>query len=241
MANGHHARHRIPARELGALATLFDQAVEQDPEARETLLATIPDSGVRRRVRELLLGDAHWRTVEPAILEQVGRVALAAEVPLPESIGSCRIVRRLGLGGMGEVFEAEEDGPLRRRVAVKVIRHGVDSPEALLRFRNEIQAMARMDHPDIARIFRAAVHEGRPYLVMELVGGEPLNEFLERHALNLTDRLTLLSRICRAVQHAHQRGVVHRDLKPSNVLVERMDGVLTPRLIDFGLAKATEG
>ncbi len=159
----------------------------------------------------------------------------------PDRIGSYRIVRVLGQGGMGLVYEAEQLEPLRRTVALKVIRRGMDSDEVLARFESERQALAVMDHPNIARALDAgSTEDGLPYFVMELVAGEPITDYCDRHDLDLRRRLELFIAVCKGVQHAHQKGVIHRDLKPSNILVRVTDGRPVPTIIDFGIARAIE-
>jgi non-specific serine/threonine protein kinase/serine/threonine-protein kinase len=159
----------------------------------------------------------------------------------PDRIGPYRITRVLGQGGMGTVYEAEQREPLRRTVALKVIRLGMDTDEVLARFEGERQALAVMDHPNIARALDAGTtDEGLPYFVMELVPVEPITDYCDRHELNLRQRLQLFLGVCRGIQHAHQKGVIHRDIKPSNVLVRMVDGQPVPTIIDFGIAKATE-
>ena len=143
---------------------------------------------------------------------------------------------------MGSVFLAEQTHPVRRQVALKLIKPGMDSRTVLARFESERQALALMDHPNIAKVLDAGTTEqGRPFFVMELVKGIPLTEYCDQHRLGLPERLTLFRQICSAVQHAHQKGIIHRDLKPSNILVESHDGKAVPKVIDFGLAKATSG
>ena len=157
----------------------------------------------------------------------------------PEHIGPFKIIQRLGDGGFGVVYEAQQTEPIKRRVALKVIKPGMDSAAVLTRFEAERQALAVMDHPCIAKVFDAGMtDQGRPYFAMELVRGEPLTDFCDRNRIALPDRLTLFMRICEAVQHAHTKGVVHRDLKPSNILVSYHDDEITPKVIDFGIAKA---
>ncbi len=152
-----------------------------------------------------------------------------------------RIVRMLGRGGMGEVYLAEQDEPIRREVAIKIVKPGMDTREVIARFESERQALALMDHAHIARVFDAGSTEsGRPYFVMEYVPGTPITEFCDRNRMSTRKRLELFLDVCSAVQHAHQKGVIHRDLKPSNVLVLPGDGAAVPKIIDFGLAKATE-
>lgn len=162
--------------------------------------------------------------------EEVGRV------------GPYRLIEKLGEGGLGVVWRAEQLEPIRREVAVKLIKPGMQgSAEVVARFEMERQALARMSHPNIACLLDAGmVGDQRPYFVMELVPGEPLTRFCDRRAMDRTGRLQLMSCVCRAVQHAHQKGVLHRDLKPSNILVHEQDGVVVPKIIDFGIAKALD-
>ncbi|TFG50864.1 MAG: serine/threonine protein kinase, partial [Gemmatimonadales bacterium] len=156
----------------------------------------------------------------------------------PHHIGPYKILEPLGAGGMGEVYLAEQSEPVRRRVAVKVIKPGMDSKMVLARFDAERQALALMDHPGIAKVLDAgATGDGRPYFVMEHVRGLPLTEYCDRHKLPTDERLELFILLCEAIQHAHQKGVIHRDLKPSNVLVT-VNGHPAPKVIDFGIAKA---
>lgn len=159
-----------------------------------------------------------------------------------EQVGHYRIIRRLGHGGMGVVFLAEQTAPLRRKVALKLVRLGRDTREVIRRFNDELQAVAMMDHPNVARALDAGVTDrGRPYFVMEYVDGEPITDCCARHRCTTDQRLELFIAVCEAVHHAHQKGVIHRDLKPSNILVTGRNGLLTPRVIDFGVAKATGG
>ncbi|MGQ0720934.1 MAG: protein kinase domain-containing protein [Candidatus Eiseniibacteriota bacterium] len=158
------------------------------------------------------------------------------------SIGPYRLVKVIGEGGFGVVYLAEQERPLRRRVALKLIKRGMDTKQVIARFEAERQALAMMDHPGIAQVFDAGETEmGRPYFVMEYVPGVPITRFCDEQRLTLRDRLSLLANVCDAVQHAHQKGVIHRDIKPTNVVVARRDGVVTPKVIDFGIAKATTG
>jgi len=159
--------------------------------------------------------------------------------PSGTMIGSYKLMEQVGEGGFGLVFVADQQEPVRRRVALKIIKPGMESREVLARFDAERQAIALMDHPNIARVFDAGVTESsQPYFVMELVRGVPLTEFCNNHRLDLTQRLELFVTICHAVQHAHQKGVIHRDLKPSNILVTLQDGRPLAKVIDFGVAKA---
>jgi eukaryotic-like serine/threonine-protein kinase len=155
-------------------------------------------------------------------------------------IGSYQLLELIGEGGMGEVWLAEQKEPVRRRVAVKLIKAGMDTREVVARFESERQALALMDHPAIAKVFDAgSTAEGRPYFVMEYVAGLPITHYCDRHKLNTRQRLELFISVCEGVQHAHQKAIIHRDLKPTNILVMEVDGKPVPRIIDFGIAKAT--
>jgi serine/threonine protein kinase/tetratricopeptide (TPR) repeat protein len=157
----------------------------------------------------------------------------------PSQIGPYRLHELLGEGGMGEVYRATQSEPVRREVALKIIKPGMDTKEVVARFQSERQALAVMDHSSIAKVLDAGATEaGRPYFVMELVRGVPLDEYCDVHKLSTVERLELFIRVCEAVHHAHQKGVVHRDLKPSNVLVTVQDDKPIPKVIDFGIAKA---
>lgn len=157
------------------------------------------------------------------------------------SIGPYRLVQPLGAGGMGEVWIAEQTEPVKRRVALKLIKGGLGSKEIIARFEAERQALALMNHPNIAKILDAGTtSQGQPYFVMEWVEGQPLNQYCDEQKLGIPARLRLFSDICAGVQHAHQKGIIHRDLKPGNIIVGQQDGVAVPKIIDFGLAKAME-
>ncbi|MCW1924386.1 serine/threonine protein kinase [Luteolibacter arcticus] len=159
----------------------------------------------------------------------------------PEKLGPYRLIARLGEGGGGVVYEAEQDRPIRRRVALKIVRMDVENRHALARFDIERQALALMDHPNIAKVFDAGTTpSGRPYFAMELVTGEPITSYCNRHKLDSVARLELFVLVCNAIQHAHQKGVIHRDIKPSNVIVTFQDGVHVPKIIDFGIAKSSQ-
>src|SRR3984957_18072950 len=156
------------------------------------------------------------------------------------TIGAYHLLQPIGQGGMGEVWLAEQRQPVRRRVAVKLIKAGMDTREVVARFESERQALALMDHPAIAKVFDGgSTPHGRPYFVMEYVTGMPITEYCDKHKLTLRQRLELFIHVCEGVQHAHQKAIVHRDLKPSNILVSEVDGKPAPRIIDFGVAKAT--
>jgi serine/threonine protein kinase len=155
-------------------------------------------------------------------------------------IGPYKLLQQIGEGGMGVVYMAEQQQPLRRKVALKIIKPGMDSAQVIARFDAERQALALMDHQNIAKVFDAGTTEsGRPYFVMELVHGVPITQYCDDHHLTPKERLELFLPVCHAIHHAHQKGIIHRDLKPSNVLVCLYDGVAVPKVIDFGIAKAT--
>ncbi|MFO1065368.1 MAG: serine/threonine-protein kinase [Pirellulales bacterium] len=155
-------------------------------------------------------------------------------------IGAYHLIRLLGHGGMGDVYEAEQTSPFFRRVAVKLIKGSGLSADTLARFESERQTLALMDHPHIAKMLDGGNHEGCPYFVMELIPGIPITDYCLSERLNLQQRLGIFVEVCLAVQHAHQKGIIHRDLKPSNVLVCKVDGRAVPKIIDFGVAKITQ-
>ena len=191
------------------------------------------------RLSPSLLGDVCPNCVLGAAFEFGGPNAPQSEVA--EEIGPYRLLEKIGEGGLGVVYMAEQKEPIRRRVAIKLIKPGMDSREVIARFEAERQALAMMDHPNIARIFDAGTTEsGHPYFAMELVRGIRITDYCDRHNLSTRERLEMFMVVSRAVQHAHQKGVIHRDLKPSNILVTVNDGVAVPKIIDFGIAKATE-
>ncbi|HUU95655.1 MAG TPA: serine/threonine-protein kinase [Phycisphaerae bacterium] len=157
-----------------------------------------------------------------------------------QHIGQYHIIRKVGEGGMGIVYEAQQKQPVRRHVALKLIKIGMDTNEVIARFESERQALALMNHPNVARVLDAgATEQGRPYFLMEFVSGVPITNHCDDHKLDIEERLDLFRRVCDAVQHAHQKGIIHRDIKPGNILVEYADGQATPKVIDFGIAKAT--
>ena len=202
------------------------------------------DHDLRRRIERLLEADGQTggileRGPDAGATEEPGPAGLSL---LPERVfaGRFKLRQKLGEGGMGEVWVADQAEPVQRRVAIKVIRPGLDSERMLARFEQERQALALMDHPNIAKVFDAGTTDtGRPYFVMELIKGVPITYYCDRAKLSPRERLALFVPVCEAVQHAHQKGVVHRDLKPSNILVALYDGRPVPKVIDFGIAKAT--
>src|SRR5689334_14257201 len=159
-----------------------------------------------------------------------------------DKIGRYKLLEQIGEGGCGVVYVAEQEEPVRRRVALKIIKLGMDTKQVIARFEAERQALAMMDHPNIAKIHDAGVTDtGRPYFVMELVRGIKITDYCDQNHPSPRERLDLFIQVCRAIQHAHQKGIIHRDIKPSNVLVASDDGVPAPKVIDFGIAKATQG
>ncbi len=174
-------------------------------------------------------------------LDATAPASASAALPAdaPRAVGPYRMLQALGEGGFGTVYLAEQEEPVRRRVALKVLKPGMDSKSVIARFEAERQALALMDHPGVAKVYDAGTTpEGRPYFAMEYVRGEPINVFCEHERLGVDDRVRLMIQVCEAVQHAHMKGVIHRDLKPGNVLVSLVDGRPAPKVIDFGVAKA---
>jgi len=167
-------------------------------------------------------------------------ITLTSSGETSKTVGPYHLLQKIGEGGMGEVWVAEQHGPIHRRVALKLIKAGMDTKQVIARFESERQALAVMDHPAIAKVFEAgATEEGRPYFVMEYVQGIPITTHCDQNRLSIRERLELFRHICEGVQHAHQKAIIHRDLKPSNILVVIQDGEAVPKIIDFGVAKAT--
>jgi serine/threonine protein kinase/tetratricopeptide (TPR) repeat protein len=221
-------------------AARFDSAGERDAYLAD---ACGGDAGLRRRVEQLLdaraKADSFLEQPVPALAATVDEAAVA-ERP-GAVIGPYRLLEQIGEGGFGVVYLAEQTQPVRRKVALKVLKPGMDTKQVVARFEAEQQALALMDHPNIATVFDGGTTEsGRPYFVMELVKGLPITQFCDEKHLPVRDRLGLFVAVCSAVQHAHQKGVIHRDIKPSNVLVTQHDGKAVVKVIDFGVAKATE-
>jgi WD40 repeat protein/serine/threonine protein kinase len=230
---------------------IFEQAVElSSREAREVYLVTAcgQDRDLRRSVDQLLasFNDA----AEIGFLKEGDSSQQAQTVRLDTRldegpgtvIGRYKLLQAIGEGGMGVVYMAEQEEPVRRRVALKIIKRGMDTKSVIARFEAERQALAMMDHPNIAKVLDGgATDAGRPYFVMELVRGLKITEYCDEAKLSTRERLDLFIRVCQAIQHAHQKGIIHRDIKPSNILVNINDGIAVPKVIDFGIAKATEG
>ena len=223
---------------------LFDVAVKLGETERIAYLDRMcgSDPGLRQEVEAMLataLREGSERA-NPTGLTDLYRSATLENVG--DVISRYKLLQKLGEGGCGVVYLAEQTEPVRRRVALKVIKLGMDTRQVIARFEAERQALAMMDHPNIAKVLDAGQTDaGRPFFVMELVKGVPLTEFCDREKLVLDDRLKLFMQVCHAIQHAHVKGIIHRDIKPSNVLVSFQDGKAIPKVIDFGIAKATEG
>ncbi|MCI0637925.1 MAG: serine/threonine protein kinase, partial [Gemmataceae bacterium] len=223
--------------------SVFLAALERAPEQWPAFLdETCRDNAELRARAERLLhahqvmgsihggrGDAPAPTMDDSVIEHPGTV-----------IGPYKLLQQIGEGGMGTVWMAEQTQPVQRKVALKVIKPGMDSRQVIARFEAERQALAMMDHVNIARVFDGGTTEnGRPYFVMELVHGIPITKYCDDNHLTPHERLELFVPVCQAIQHAHQKGIIHRDIKPSNVMVTLYDGKPVPKVIDFGVAKAT--
>ena len=232
------------------IPTFVKQALPEDREAllrelilleRELIGREFADKKLSEYVRELPEFEVLLSQFSVSELEEAATVAPSGSKSKSPNVGSFKLLQVIGEGGMGSVWMAEQQEPVRRRVAVKIIKAGLDSPEVIARFEAERQAMAMMDHPNIAKIFDGGTSEtGQPYFAMELVKGIPLNEYCDLHELSLQERLAIFQDVCQGVHHAHQKGILHRDLKPSNILVTEFNGKPVPKIIDFGLAKALE-
>ena len=197
---------------------------------------------LKRAIALLEAYEDHASFLEPPPADYVPAIAQTPAEQVGSLIGPYKLIEEIGEGGMGNVYMALQKTPVRRKVALKVIKPGMDSKQVVSRFEAERQALALMDHPSIARVFDGGSTEsGRPYFVMELVQGLPLTKYCDRYRLSLRERLELFVQVCQAVQHAHQKGVIHRDLKPPNIMVTLYDGQPVPKVIDFGVAKATSG
>jgi eukaryotic-like serine/threonine-protein kinase len=227
-------------------AGIFTEALGLSVEKRAAFLdkACGGDERLRRKVEGLLksheqIGDFLEETADVAV-SQARISAMADETPL-DRIGRYKLLQQIGEGGCGIVFMAEQEEPVRRRVALKIIKPGMDTKSVIARFEAERQALALMDHPSIAKVFDAgATESGRPYFVMELVRGVKITEYCDEHSLTTEERLKLFVQVCAAIQHAHQKGIIHRDIKPSNILVTvTPEGAALPVVIDFGIAKPT--
>ena len=228
---------------------LFAAALERPAEKRSDFLdgACLGDPALRQRLEALLA--AHEQP-ETLLTTQADAARPTLKVDLAEApdeavgqtLGRYKLLEQIGEGGCGMVYVAEQKEPVRRKVALKVIKLGMDTKQVVARFEAERQALAMMDHPNIAKVLDAGTTEvGRPYFVMELVRGVKITDYCDQANLGTKERLDLFIKVCHAIQHAHQKGIIHRDIKPSNILVTLHDGVPVPKVIDFGIAKATQG
>jgi eukaryotic-like serine/threonine-protein kinase len=228
---------------------LFQLALEKPVEKRAAFVDAMceGDTALRARLEALL---AAYEQTEGVLAESVPAAKATmklelADIPdeaIGQKIGRYKILEKVGEGGCGVVYVAEQTEPVRRRVALKVIKLGMDTKQVVARFEAERQALAMMDHPNIAKVLDAGTTEtGRPYFIMELVRGIKITDYCDQEKVPTRERLELFIQICHAIQHAHQKGIIHRDIKPSNILVTLHDGVPVPKVIDFGIAKATEG
>jgi WD40 repeat protein/serine/threonine protein kinase len=237
-----------PDREVAA----FNAAINLPVGQRAAYLdqACAGDNGLRLKIEALLrvhdeVGSFLENPADGAATLRSVETMLVNSVPVEkvgERIGRYKLRERIGEGGCGVVYVADQEEPVRRRVALKVIKLGMDTKSVIARFEAERQALAMMDHPNIAKVLDAGATEmGRPYFVMELVRGIRITDYCDQNNLSIEERLILFMQVCQAIQHAHQKGIIHRDIKPSNILVTLHDGVPVPKVIDFGIAKATEG
>src|ERR1043166_954960 len=237
--------------------TIFEQALGiESADERDDYLrkACAGNEGMHERLQGLLRAhDRAGRFLEhdlrpdgnkPLGSQPADANTLTLNLPLTEKpgdhIGRYKLLQKIGEGGCGVVYMAEQEEPVRRRVALKIIKLGMDTRNVIARFEAERQALAMMEHPNIAKVHDAgATQTGRPYFVMELVRGVKITTYCDEQKLSTRERLDLFIQVCQAVQHAHQKGIIHRDLKPSNILVTEQDGAPVPKIIDFGIAKAT--
>jgi len=225
---------------------IFSRAIEKaSPRERDAYVASAcgDDTELRDRVDALLAAhDSAGEFLSSPVIDLESEDSLPAspgEAP-GDTIGNYKLLQLIGEGGFGAVYMVEQQKPVRRRVALKIIKLGMDTKQVVARFEAERQALAMLDHPNIAKVLDAgATPTGRPYFVMELVKGISYGEYCDKANLSTRDRLSLFIQVCRAVHHAHQKGIIHRDLKPANVLVTLHDGTPVPKVIDFGIARAT--
>jgi len=228
----------------GRVKTILHEATARPAAERQEYVkeACAGDAALLAEVLSLLeAGDGATRLLAaPSMSDGVAETRLGPVAEQPgDLIGRYKLLEQIGEGGFGVVFMGEQQRPVRRRVALKVLKPGMDTAQVLARFEAERQALALMDHPNIAKVFDAGATEtGRPYFAMELVRGDPITNYCDRNSMTTAERLALFRQVCSAVQHAHNKGLIHRDIKPTNVLVATTDGKPIPKVIDFGVAKA---
>ena len=224
------------------IESIFEAAIEMPPESRPAFLdnACGDDDQLRRRVERLLEAKSQARSFLESPAPELEATSGMVPVEQPGmTIGHYRLLQEIGEGGMGIVYMAEQKEPVKRRVALKIIKPGMDSRDVITRFEAERQALAMMDHPNIAKVLDCGTTAtGRPFFVMELVHGQRITHYCDAHHISPDERLKLFVPVCQAIQHAHQKGIIHRDIKPSNVMVAEYDGRPVPKIIDFGVAKA---
>ena len=232
--------NEVPTESLAEAESIFHEARELPPERRSVFLdgACRGDAKLRREIDALLDCDVDddplFRSPFPD-----GTIDQGGDFREGTTLGPYKLLQPIGEGGFGAVYMAEQFEPVRRKVALKVIKPGMDSKEVIARFEAERQALAMMEHPNIAKVLDAGTSEsGRPYFVMELVKGVSITQYCDDNQLEMPQRLSLFRDVCRAIHHAHQKGIIHRDLKPSNILVTLHDGAPVPKVIDFGVSKA---
>ena len=248
---------RWQAMNSSIVKQIVSEAFEVEPDQRDAFVrrACGQDETLQAEVLSLLAAadqasdagflDLDANTTAPAQMPGAGYLDLTVAAAIGEApgdrVGPYKLLQQIGEGGFGAVFMADQETPVKRRVALKVIKAGMDTRAVIARFEAERQALAMMDHPNIARVLDAGATEtGRPYFVMELVRGIPITDYCDDASLDMRQRLSLFADVCRAVQHAHQKGIIHRDIKPSNVMVTLHDGKPVVKVIDFGIAKATD-
>ncbi|HEX5106702.1 MAG TPA: serine/threonine-protein kinase, partial [Pirellulaceae bacterium] len=221
---------------------IFEAALERDAELRARYLDEVcgTDSELRQRIENLLkFHEGAGEFFEKPAAEIVATIDQPISETPGTQIGPYKLLQQIGEGGMGVVYMAEQKEPVERRVALKIIKPGMDTRQVIARFEAERQALSLMDHPNIAKVLDAGTTDsGRPYFVMELVKGQPITQYCDEHHLTPRQRLELLLPVCQAIQHAHQKGIIHRDIKPTNILVAEYDQKAVPKVIDFGVAKA---
>ena len=236
------AARQLP--DAAARRALLDQRCADDAALRarlEGLLAAESEAEQFFTEGSLLLSRPGTLATSTPLVAAEGRANPPGEEPVGTRIGRYLLLEKIGEGGCGVVYMAEQEEPVRRRVALKIIKLGMETKSVIARFEAERQALAMMDHPNIARVFDAgATDRGPPYFVMELVRGVKITDYCDQDRLDTRQRLDLFIQICHAIQHAHQKGIIHGDIKPSNIMVARHDGVPVPKVIDFGISKATE-
>jgi non-specific serine/threonine protein kinase/serine/threonine-protein kinase len=235
----------MDAERMRQVEELYHAACQREPVERAAFLrgACGDNEELRSEVESLLAQDSRSGPLDRPAWGLAGSRGTTESKEPAETAGMVidryHLLQKIGEGGMGEVWLAEQKEPVRRRVALKLVKAGMITREVIARFESERQALALMDHPAIAKVFDAGSKpQGAPYFVMEYVAGVPITTYCDHHRLSTRERLELFLHVCEGVQHAHQKAIIHRDLKPSNILVTEVDGRAAPKIIDFGVAKA---